>query len=98
MLKGVNKTVIEINCTDHGYFERAILFINPEQSHMSQKRLHAEAQKYIDLIGSDMNFIKVKTSEAEKKDSSSKRIKLLVLLSAALFASLGILVLVLNIL
>ena len=47
MLKGVNKSVIEIRCTDSGYFEKAILFVNPEHSHISQKRLRSEAEKYV---------------------------------------------------
>ena len=46
MVKGVNKSVIEINCTDNGYFERAILFVNPEYSYLSGKRITAEAEKF----------------------------------------------------
>lgn len=94
MLKGVNKTVIEINCTDHGYFERAILFVNPEQSHTSQKRLYAEAEKYIDLLSSDVGNTDFLSSGKVK----NKKIKLLIVLSAMLFVAFGGLVLVLNVL
>ncbi len=94
MLKGVNKTVIEINCTDHGYFERAILFVNPEQSHTSQKRLYAEAEKYIDLLSSDVG----NTDFLSSGKAKNKNIKLLIVLSAMLFVAFGGLVLVLNIL
>lgn len=94
MLKGVNKTVIEINCTDHGYFERAILFVNPEQSHTAQKRLYAEAEKYIDLLSCGLGNPEILSPKKVK----TKSFKLLILLSAMLFAVFGGLVLVLNIL
>ena len=94
MLKGVNKTVIEINCTDHGYFERAILFINPEQGHTSQKRLYAEAEKYIDLLGSDIE----KLDFPVLKKTKNKNYKTLFLLSGMIFALVGGLFLVFNIL
>ena len=38
MLKGVNKSVVEINNTDNEYIEKAILFIKPDKqgSHRGQ--------------------------------------------------------------
>ena len=92
MLKGVNKTVIEINCTDHGYFERAILFIKPEQGHTSQKRLNAEAEKYIDFLGQG---IKISNFPTAKKN---KNYRTVFLISGMLFALVGGLALILNIL
>lgn len=91
MLKGVNKSVIEINCTDSGYFERAILFVNPEQSHISQKRLQAEAEKYIDMIGDGFD-----TDFTPKQKGKSK--KGLIAASVAAATLTVILILVFNIL
>ena len=34
MVKGVNKTVIEINETGSKYFERVVFFVSPEYSFM----------------------------------------------------------------
>ena len=98
MLKGVNKTVIEINCTDHGYFERAILFINPEQSHTSQKRLYADAEKYIDLISLGIKNTDLHSIHERKSVFKDKKVRMLILLSVTLFAAVGGLFLVLNIL
>ena len=88
MLKGVNKSVIEIRCTDSGYFEKAILFVNPEHSHISQKRLRSEAEKYVDMIK-----LGIKTEAVPKKSPVKKKAKgrstlviAIISASAALFA------------
>ena len=54
MVKGVNKSVIEMNCLDGGYFERAILFVSPEYSHLSSKRIEVEAKKFISSLDSEL--------------------------------------------
>ncbi len=98
MVKGVNKTVIEISCTDNGYFERAILFVNPEQSHISQKRLHSEAEKYVELLNVGLtDKAPQKPPEAKKADRHRYKIKTF-LTAAALLAAAGVLFLIFNIL
>ncbi len=72
MVKGVNKSVIEINCTDNGYFERAILFVNPEYSYLSSKRIAAEAEKF--TLSLDESII-ISEGEKNKKSSKSARAK-----------------------
>lgn len=96
MLKGVNKSVIEINCTDSGYFERAILFVNPEQSHVSQKRLHAEAAKYIDIIRASIRGEECTPKVKRRPRKSRKKILLLCCAVTLLITTTGILFLVLN--
>ncbi len=99
MLKGVNKSVIEINCTDHGYFERVILFVKPEQSCMSDKRLRGEAEKYIDLISGDLKLQGLDKSISKKAHTLKKnRLRILAVLSAALIGAGVVLMAVLNLL
>lgn len=47
MVKGVNKTVIEINDTGSNIFEKAILFVTPKYSNLSAKRLKTEAKRVV---------------------------------------------------
>ncbi len=47
MVKGVNKTVIEINDTGNSMFEKIILFVSPEFSNINTARLKSEAQQAI---------------------------------------------------
>lgn len=48
MIKGVNKQVVEINETGNEYFEKAIFFVRPEYSGLSEGRLREKAQSSID--------------------------------------------------
>ena len=43
MVKGVNKTIIEINNTGSKYFDRVLLFVNPSHLGVPQKRLENKA-------------------------------------------------------
>lgn len=99
MVRGVNKTVIEILSTDSGYFERAILFVNPEHSHMSQKRLKSEAEKYVDMIKSDMTVGCVPSKVPKTKSSKGllrDRLRALAVLMLAVTVAAGILFVILN--
>lgn len=51
MLKGVNKSVIEINNTDNEYIERAILFIKPEKQDTHIAIINHKAKKYLNSLG-----------------------------------------------
>ena len=99
MVRGVNKTVIEISNTDSGYFERAILFVNHEHSHLSQKRLNAEAEKYVDSI---FEGIGEKSKEKDTKPYIKKakigRKKAIISLSIMLLGLVSVLFLFINIL
>ncbi len=93
MLKGVNKSVIEVSCPESGYFERAILFVRPEQSCMSSKRLQNEARRYIDLL--DCPSLPPRAGEADPK---RKRLILLGIFTATLGVAVAVLLTVFNIL
>ncbi len=43
MVKGVNKTIIEINNTGSKYFDRVLLFVNPSHLSVPKKRLENKA-------------------------------------------------------
>lgn len=51
MIKGINKQVLEILETNNGYFEKALFFIKPEFSGISENKLrelaHAEIKSAI---------------------------------------------------
>lgn len=49
-LKGVNKRVIEVQCTENDYIERAILFVHADREGTDRKSLLDEAQKYLSQI------------------------------------------------
>ena len=51
MRKGVNKQVLEIAETGNGFFEKAIFFVKPEYSGMSEGRLRESARKEIENAG-----------------------------------------------
>ncbi len=56
MVKGVNKTIIEITNTGNKLFNRVILFVSPEFVDKSDKKLTDEAQaliKKLETAGSE---------------------------------------------
>ncbi len=55
MVKGVNKTVIEINDTGSQMFERVVLFVSPQYGNISTKRLNSEARSLIRRFDSDFS-------------------------------------------
>lgn len=53
MLKGVNKQIIEIKNTNNPYFERAILFVNPEKNGVKEGEKNFQAKKFFSDISPD---------------------------------------------
>ena len=45
MLKGINKQILEVTNTDSPYFEKIIFFVRPAGQQLSEKELHAQAEK-----------------------------------------------------
>ncbi|MBR1863634.1 MAG: hypothetical protein IJ806_06075 [Ruminococcus sp.] len=43
MIKGINKQIIEIKCTDSEYFEKALLFVEPSRQFEDSAVLKAQA-------------------------------------------------------
>ena len=50
MIKGVNKRVVEIMCTDNEFFEKAVLYVKSDKPEVSSSRLEAEARDFIEGI------------------------------------------------
>lgn len=75
MIKGVNKQVLEITETQNGFFEKAIFFVKPEYSGMSEGRLRESARK---------EFEKAGKPPLTKVVGRQEKIKLLICLGTAL--------------
>ena len=75
MVKGVNKTVIEINDTGNKYFERIVFFVNPDYAFMSQNKLENKAFEYVNSTADYDNFRHIKK---QKKLKSKKKLFCLV--------------------
>ncbi len=45
MIKGVNKQVLEINETENSFFEKAIFFVKPQYTGMSEGKLKERANE-----------------------------------------------------
>ncbi|MCQ2455396.1 MAG: hypothetical protein MJ090_04595 [Clostridia bacterium] len=72
MVKGVNKSIIEINNTGSEVFERIVFYVSPKFSSLGAKTL----QKATDEIGTFLNFdiesdntlrLRIKRKELRKK-------------------------------
>ena len=77
MVKGVNKTVIEINDTGSNIFEKVILFVTPKYSNLSSKRLKTEATRVVNNF-SDSNGL-----PTVRQMHKNKRILKYIILSVA---------------
>lgn len=54
MIKGINKQIIEIKCTNSEYFDKVLLFVNPKNYGLSSDFLRRQAEKYTE--GFDVDF------------------------------------------
>ena len=67
MLRGVNRQIIEINSTDNCYFEKAILFVRPEFSELSETKLQNNANLFLKNIQAKKERVKVNNKKAKKQ-------------------------------
>ena len=67
MVKGVNKTIIEINNTGSKYFDRVLLFVNPAHSHTPHSRLENEAAEIIRIAGEGKSPVVVPHKKRRKR-------------------------------
>lgn len=49
MVRGVNRNIIEVNCTENKYFDKVLLFVDPNCS-LSAESLQKKADKYVKII------------------------------------------------
>ena len=89
MVKGVNKTVIEINETGSKYFERVVFYISPEYSFMSQNKLETKVIDYMSDGIPSLNFKRVKKTHSKK----AKAVIITALSAAVIMAAVMIFIL-----
>lgn len=79
MVKGVNKTVIEINDTGSAMFDKVVLFVSPQYGNISTKRLSSEAQNLIGKFESDI----YRTPGVRERFKVKRRIRTIVSVAVA---------------
>ena len=52
MIKGVNRTIIEVSNPANRYFERALLFVRPTAEDTPSRRLQLHADSFVAALGS----------------------------------------------
>ena len=83
MLRGTNKSIIEISETENRYFEKAILFVKPEYVNLSPERLSREAKRMVGtLTFSPMGLGRQVTA---RKRAAQKRRRKILFISGCLF-------------
>ena len=63
LIKGVNHRIIEITGMDNDYFEKAILYVRPDKTTISETRIDLEARYAVGKIVPQCKS----TTQAEKK-------------------------------
>lgn len=56
MLKGINKQIIEIKCTENEYFDKILLFVNANKNHLHPDILRKNAVDIASAITGDKMF------------------------------------------
>ncbi len=82
MIKGVNKQIIEINDMDNKVFEKAVLYVRPECSEISEAKLYNSANEFAKEVSDwDLWCVTPPSSEASSKNGADRR-KIFVSLAA----------------
>lgn len=89
MVKGVNKTVIEVNNTGSRYFEKIVFYVTPQYGNLSAKQLKRAA------TGFSFNFDNALRSKPLRKIRKCRKIALLSLTTAGILIVITALVLIL---
>ena len=85
MVKGVNKTIIEINETGNVMFDRVLLFVNPCKASTDSSKLKKEAMDYINSLSPDLN-VRLLRNRFKRK----KKIRKFLILSLTAILLIGI--------
>lgn len=88
MVKGVNRTVIEVNDTGNKYFNKVIFFVSPEYSSLPQTKLENRAKEYIGTL--DRRALSV--PRLRKKRANKKKGLLLSAIGAAVIAAITLII------
>lgn len=84
MVKGVSKTIIEVNNTGSKIFEKVVFYVAPEFGNLSSKQLKRAASRF------GFNFPKNPPRKKDSKRFRKKRLSLLLISFLSLFVMVGI--------
>ncbi len=76
MVKGVNKTIIEVNNTGSRYFEKIVFYVTPQYGNLSAKQLKKAASTF------SFNFDNSLNSKPLRKVHKRKKITVFSLIAA----------------
>jgi hypothetical protein len=83
MLRGINRSIIEINETENQYFERVLIFVRPEFGSFPESYLQKEAAKLVGGMSTrPVGFKNKKRGSARKRAVLKRRLVCGTLLSA----------------
>jgi hypothetical protein len=86
MVKGVSKTIIEVNNTGSKYFEKIVFYVTPQYGNLSAKQLKKAASTF------SFNFDNTVSQKPLRKVINRRKIVILSSIGAMLFATIGFLV------
>ncbi len=89
MVKGVSKTIIEVNNTGSKLFEKIVFYVTPEYGNLSAKQLKRAASEF------SFNFDTNTPKNTLRKRYKRKRIIRFVCALGAVFLVIGVLLLIL---
>lgn len=72
MLRGINRSIIEINETENKYFEKILIFVKPEFGALPDDRLRKEATKLVGSISAEPMGLR-RTASARRRMEIRKR-------------------------
>ena len=84
MLKGINKQIIEIKCTENECFDKIILFVNANKNHLHHDILRKNAVDIASAITGDKMFSTNRKFNSAAVISTIMGVAMLVLLLIAL--------------
>ncbi len=85
MLRGINRSIIEINETENRYFEKIIVFVRPEFGGLSQSHLQKEAVRMVSNLSAPPVGLKRRTSA--RRRAALKRRRIIIGCALALIAA-----------
>ena len=86
MVKGVSKTIIEVNNTGSKYFEKIVFYVTPEYGTLNAKHLKRAASEFA------FNYNNIKDTKPIRKIHKRKKIIKTVLISALVLAIVAIII------
>ncbi len=87
MLRGTNRSIIEVNNTENRYFEKIIIFVKPEFANLSSEKLEKEALRLI----KNMSYspFGVKGIKGARRRAAIRKRRLILFTAAVIFAAVA---------